>query len=361
VVPQALHFVWPLGAVGARVQPEAVRSPVEGRRIVLEQLSMAPRVFSVENFMSADEMRAILEHNRDQVTPSEVGFAGWRDSTRTSSTAWDSSSAAARAVQRRSFELLGMDFDPELADATQVLRYNLSEWYKPHTDSFDGQAYDGHDPRVDNGTNRFATVFLYLTDVEEGGHTVFPLSTTHRGYDGQRIVHDGTVETPGYIAQSDAEWACNTSSSALRATPKAGSAVLFYSQGPDGALDPYSLHGGCPVIKGVKWSANVWIWNRHKPAKAKAKDGKPKRDSGIEMEFLNTLPETVELFWDDGSDAGVLQYAIAPSSRRPITTYHGHRFIARLPGTQQEVFRFVAHDDLKGKGHVASITAQQPS
>ena len=38
---------------------------------MLEQLSMAPRVFSVENFMSADEMRAILEHNRDQVTPSD--------------------------------------------------------------------------------------------------------------------------------------------------------------------------------------------------------------------------------------------------------------------------------------------------
>jgi hypothetical protein len=27
---------------------------------------------------------------------------------------------------------------------------------------------------VDNGTNRFATVFLYLTDVEEGGHRSRP-------------------------------------------------------------------------------------------------------------------------------------------------------------------------------------------
>jgi len=24
-------------------------------------------------------------------------------------------------------------------------------------------------------------------------------------------------------------------------------------------MDPYSLHGGCPVIKGAKWSATKWM------------------------------------------------------------------------------------------------------
>jgi prolyl 4-hydroxylase len=356
VVPQGVFFVWPLVKVGDVVEPEAVHSPVEGKPIRLRQLSMSPRVFTVENFMSAEEMTAILDHNRDLVKPSEVGFAGWRDSTRTSWTAWDFHSWAARKVQRRSFDLLGIDYDSELADATQVLRYNLSEWYKPHTDWFDEKAYDGHDPVVNNGTNRFATVFLYLTDVEDGGHTVFPLSSTHEGYNGEQLVHPGTNKTPGYIAQRDAEWVCNTSSTALRSMPKAGNAVLFYSQGPDGALDTYSLHGGCPVVKGLKWSANVWIWNRPKPDKKKAKDGKPDtKDESISMMFNNKLDESVDLFWDDGSDEGVFQMTIEAGLYSPMTTYHGHRFKARKHSGGPFIFDFTANDKYKGKEHVAAI------
>ena len=103
--------------------------------------------YKVMEISSQEEMDAILDHNMDLVKPSEVGFAGWRDSTRTSSTAWDFHSWAAKKVQRRSFDLLGIDFNKDMADATQVLRYNLTEWYKPHTDWFDAKAFDGHDSR----------------------------------------------------------------------------------------------------------------------------------------------------------------------------------------------------------------------
>jgi len=44
-------------------------------------------------------------------------------------------------------------------------------------------------------------------------------------------------------------------------TPKEAKAVLFYSQHPEGRLDHSSLHGGCPVIDGPKWAANLWVWN----------------------------------------------------------------------------------------------------
>ena len=243
----------------------------------------------------------------------------------------------------------GWDFDAQLADAVQVLNYEPTQWYKPHTDWFDAKSYKGHDPTVNNGTNRFATVFLYLNDVDAGGHTVFPLrqaathtptlhsiatpspnavaaapapaaaawppaapsitvrptplprvpapsSRTHEGYNGEYLTHKGTEKTPGYISNKDAKWVCNESSPALRAAPIAGNAVLFYSQMPDGTLDKYSLHGGCPVLEGHKWSANVWIWNRPKPGKDKALDsegtGKSKKDGGIDVSFDNNNGKT---------------------------------------------------------------------
>lgn len=49
--------------------------------------------------------------------------------------------------------------------------------------------------------------------------------------------------------------------SRLAIRPRAAQAILFYSQLPNGELDPASLHGGCPVLKGEKWAANLWVWN----------------------------------------------------------------------------------------------------
>eukprot|EP00512_Aurantiochytrium_limacinum_P002219 CAMPEP_0171497536 /NCGR_PEP_ID=MMETSP0958-20121227/7331_1 /TAXON_ID=87120 /ORGANISM="Aurantiochytrium limacinum, Strain ATCCMYA-1381" /LENGTH=543 /DNA_ID=CAMNT_0012031799 /DNA_START=1011 /DNA_END=2642 /DNA_ORIENTATION=+ len=358
IVPRGLQFVYPLAEVGDVIIAENVQSPIPGRQVTLKQLTKSPRVFTIENFVSDEEINAILEHNMDLLKPSEVGFSGWRDRTRTSSTAWDFHSWAARKVRRRSFDLLGMDFDNEMADALQVLRYNLSEWYKPHLDSFDKAAYDQYNPRVENGTNRFATVFLYLSDVEEGGHTVFPLSTTHEGYNGEQIVHDGTVKTPGYIAERDARWACNTSSTALRSPTRRGTAVLFYSQTEDGAIDPYSLHGGCPVIKGMKFSANVWVWNRPKPNKDQAKDSeRPAPDhNSIQMQFHNHRDNAVNLFWDDGTDEMLFQVEIPAGEMQSMTTYNGHSFVAKDAFTNQTVHRFTARNlDHKGRNHVEDI------
>jgi len=41
--------------------------------------------------------------------------------------------------------------------------------------------------------------------------------------------------------------------------PRKGDALLFFNLKPDGTTDSVSLHGGCPVIKGEKWSATKWI------------------------------------------------------------------------------------------------------
>lgn len=45
--------------------------------------------------------------------------------------------------------------------------------------------------------------------------------------------------------------------------PRRGDALLFFSLHPDATTDPNSLHAGCPVIEGEKWSATKWIHVAH--------------------------------------------------------------------------------------------------
>lgn len=52
-----------------------------------------------------------------------------------------------------------------------------------------------------------------------------------------------------------------TCRSKLSVRPYRGRAVLFYSQHPNGVPDEMSRHSGCPVLKGDKWAANLWVWN----------------------------------------------------------------------------------------------------
>ena len=41
--------------------------------------------------------------------------------------------------------------------------------------------------------------------------------------------------------------------------PRKGDALLFFSLSPSAEPDGFSLHAGCPVIEGEKWSATKWI------------------------------------------------------------------------------------------------------
>jgi len=142
----------------------------------------------------------------------------------------------------------------------QVLRYAPSQAYVPHTDYFGYQTSPDHnwDSR-DGGTNRFATVFLYLSDVEAGGETVFPKANTLHNRT-QQLASAGNRDPPPSSESeekvlSTGSWEekmAETCSSQFAVNPKKGDALLFYSQQPNGTLDEMSLHGGCPVLSGVK-------------------------------------------------------------------------------------------------------------
>lgn len=82
-----------------------------------------------------------------------------------------------------------------------------------------------------------ATVLMYLADTEQGGETAFPHS----------LWIDKEIQTAG---QTYSE--CTNGGVAVK--PKKGDALLFFGLKVDvGRLEPFSLHAGCPVIKGIKW------------------------------------------------------------------------------------------------------------
>eukprot|EP00884_Botryococcus_braunii_P007218 jgi/Botrbrau1/16498/Bobra.0142s0092.1 len=125
----------------------------------------------------------------------------------------------------------------ENGEGLQILRYQDGEKYEPHFDYF-------HDNlNTANGGQRIATMLMYLSDVEAGGETIFPAA------------EDGKPAA-GQAQFSRSECARDVS---LLVHPKKGDAILFYSLRPDGQLDPTSLHGGCPVVAGEKWSATKWM------------------------------------------------------------------------------------------------------
>ncbi|TYH55933.1 hypothetical protein ES332_D09G271200v1 [Gossypium tomentosum] len=126
--------------------------------------------------------------------------------------------------------------DKENGEDIQVLRYEYGQKYDPHYDYFVDKV------NIARGGHRTATVLMYLTNVTKGGETVFPEAE-------ESSLHT----TPAKDDLSD----CAKKGIAVK--PRRGDALLFFSLHPNAIPDPSSLHAGCPVTEGEKWSATKWI------------------------------------------------------------------------------------------------------
>ena len=251
VVAQGGNWLWPGVREGFERTIELAPSNDAGasgsRNITIETLSLKPLVLSIKGFLSEEECDYIakkaeptLQYSGVSLKDADVGKAAsnWRTSQSTFLSALgdpilmqiDDRTASLTRVPRNHQEYV------------QVLRYGHTEKYDAHHDYFDPESYRS-DPNtlklIENGKkNRFATVFWYLTDVEDGGHTIFPRAGGLR------------------------ELSFTDCSSGLKVKPQKGKVIIFYSLDASGARDPSSLHGACPVGEGnVKWAANKWIWN----------------------------------------------------------------------------------------------------
>ncbi|KAJ8771164.1 hypothetical protein K2173_023489 [Erythroxylum novogranatense] len=212
----------------------------EGKREQwVEVISWEPRAFIYHKFLTKDECEYLItlakpHMQKSTVVDSETGKS--KDSRVRTSSGTFLQRGRDKIIRDIENRIADFTFIPvEHGEGLQILHYEVGQRYEPHYDYF----MDDFNTR--NGGQRIATVLMYLSDVEEGGETVFP---TAKG---------NFTAVPWWNELSE----CGKEG--LSVKPKMGDALLFWSMKPDASLDPSSLHGGCPVIRGNKWSSTKWM------------------------------------------------------------------------------------------------------
>ncbi|KAH7849985.1 hypothetical protein Vadar_025957 [Vaccinium darrowii] len=200
------------------------RSDVDGRGDQwIEVISWEPRAFVYHNFLSKDECEYLItlakpHMEKSSVVDSTTGQS--KDSrVRTSSGTFlaRGRDKVVRTIEKR---IADFTFIPvEHGEGLQILHYEVGQKYEPHFDYFLDEF------NTKNGGQRIATVLMYLSDVEEGGETVFPAAKGNFS----------AVPWWNELSQCGKE--------GLSVKPKMGDALLFWSMKPDATLDPSSLHG----------------------------------------------------------------------------------------------------------------------
>ncbi|KAK9812646.1 hypothetical protein WJX72_001216 [[Myrmecia] bisecta] len=206
-----------------------------------QMLSWYPRAYLFPGFMDRNKAEHVVNLAKARLAPSVLALRKEDTETTTRDVRTSSGTFIARNedkegvlawIEDRTAQLTGLPVAH--GEPFNVLRYQLGQHYDAHYDVFDPESY-GPQP-----SQRMATVLFYLTDVEEGGETIFPLEGKH-GLD--------RLQNINYKSCSEG----------LKYKPRAGDALLFWSLHPNGTFDRHALHGGCPVIKGEKFVATKWI------------------------------------------------------------------------------------------------------
>ncbi|XP_021274035.1 probable prolyl 4-hydroxylase 9 isoform X1 [Herrania umbratica] len=204
--------------------------------IPFQVISWRPRAFYFPDFATPAQCQHIIDMAQPKLEPSTVLLAKGetqqpydvRTSMGTFLSAYEDETGVLDDIEEKiamATKLPRVNYE-----AFNVLRYGLGQKYDSHYDVFDPERYG---PQK---SQRVATFLLYLSDVE-GGETAFPFEDSlnmDENYDVKKCI-------------------------GLKAKPRLGDGLLFYSLFPNNSIDPTSTHGSCPVIKGAKWVATKWI------------------------------------------------------------------------------------------------------
>ncbi|KAF7828646.1 putative prolyl 4-hydroxylase 9 isoform X1 [Senna tora] len=206
--------------------------------IPFQVLSWRPRALYFPKFATAEQCESIIDTAKSGLKPSSLALRegeteentkGIRTSSGVFLSAYEDKTGTLDVIEEKIARATMIPRNH--GEAFNILRYEIGQKYNSHYDAFNPAEYG---PQK---SQRLASFLLYLTDVEEGGETMFPFEG------GQNM--DGSY---GY-----------EECTGLRVRPRQGDGLLFYSLFHNGTIDPTSLHGSCPVIKGEKWVATKWI------------------------------------------------------------------------------------------------------
>jgi len=375
-VPAGRVFMFAPSFVGETFDLPHV-SASSGLPVSLEVLSVEPRVFEIYNFFDKEESDQIIKRAKAETSEThrmKRSTTGASSNSvfqkRTSDSGFDTHGSTAQKVKRRCMSALGFDkYEEGHTDGLQVLRYNLTKAYVPHMDYLsDNSKQARHDyDSAHLGGNRYATILLYMSDLEEGdgGETVFakgwpadvPVEERKRTKDAIRELRESGDSTLLKEGSWEEEMVAQCRSR-LAVRPNSARAVLFYSMHPNGVEDKMSLHGGCPVLKGEKWAANLWVWNTPRDGfegspvnkKFRDKEEPPASPSNVPVQisaqFINTgkdpLYKEAELYFDESGFWGKIGHGEGPLG---ANTYEGHQWNIKVNG--KFVKQFVIGKDLK--------------
>ena len=179
-----------------------------GKKIPIEELSFKkinmvypgiqkfhsdPDIYCVEGFLTDDECDRVIAKCKPHMMPcvtkdSKTGVV--EPDTRRTSTNSNLPQVEAPLIVSKLVELL--DCRPDQLEILQVLRYEKGQEFKAHTDGFDGPV----SACGFQNSGRLVTVFTYLNDVKQGGHTSFPeLNFSIAPKKGCAVVHFPATES----------------------------------------------------------------------------------------------------------------------------------------------------------------------
>ncbi|WIA44512.1 hypothetical protein OEZ86_007251 [Tetradesmus obliquus] len=215
-------------------------------------LSWYPRIVLFPAFFDKTTAAAVISMARPLLKPSKLGTAGLSEEEKANQPIRTSMGVFLNRAADPFGLLAALEdkiaavtfFPPSHGEDFNVLRYSPGQHYHSHMDTFDARFVAQTDPGFGQ---RMATMILYLSDVEEGGETVFKREGK---YGASGVQHEDSLTT------------CESSD--FKYKPRAGDALLFFSMHPDRSIDPRALHGGCPVAAGSseKWVATKWLHDK---------------------------------------------------------------------------------------------------
>ncbi|KAL6213250.1 hypothetical protein ACLB2K_012697 [Fragaria x ananassa] len=209
--------------------------------IPFQVLSWKPRAVYFPGFSTTEQCESVIRAAKAKLRPSTLALRKGETVERTKGTRTSSGTfIGASEDETGVLDIIEQKiaratmFPRNHGEAFNILRYEIGQKYDSHYDAFNPDEYGQQQ------SQRFASFLLYLSDVEEGGETMFPFengSNMDIRYDYKKCI-------------------------GLKVKPRQGDGLLFYSVLPNGTIDQTSLHGSCPVIRGEKWVATKWIRNQ---------------------------------------------------------------------------------------------------